>query len=100
MKFYTNENCDGHFIIAIDDVPFPESAAEYMHGSYNVLAARLLGLTYPDYLRYVRKNYNAELHGRTGYSYCTFKNKADAVKLIMQLNKEWSKVEKALMKGE
>lgn len=96
MKFYANENCDGNFIIAIDEVPFPESAAEHMSGSYNVLAARLLGFTYPDYLRYVRKNYNAELRGRTGYSYCVFKKKADAIKLVMKLNVEWNKVEKAL----
>ena len=98
MRFYANENCDGNFIISIDEIPFSESAAEHMSGSYNVLAARLLGFTYPDYLRYVRQNCGAELRGRAGYSYCVFKNKADAIKLVMKLNAEWNKVENALKK--
>ena len=33
-------------------------------GSYNVLAARLLKLSYPNYLRYCRDNYGAEIIGK------------------------------------
>lgn len=96
MKYCVKENCDGLFLIGMDDVPFAEYAAQYMNGSYNVLAARILGFTYPDYLRYVRQNFNGELRGKEGYSYCIFKNKKDAMKLALKLNKEWEKIEKVI----
>lgn len=72
-------------------------------GSYNIIAARLFGLSYPDYLRYVRKNFNATLLGRNGYSWYCFKNKQDCARLVNLLNNTWAKMEKKMpeiMKGE
>lgn len=65
----------------------------YASGSYNVFASRILGFTYPDYLRYVRDNYNAVLKGREGYSYAIYKNRNDCYDIVKVLNKAWSKVE-------
>ena len=38
-------------------------------GSFNVLLARILGLSYADSLRYFRDHYNAKIMGKEGY-YC------------------------------
>ena len=67
-------------------------------GSFNVIQARLFGLTYPDYLRYVRENYNGTITGKTGYSYITFKNSADCDRLVKELNSRWDKILKERIK--
>lgn len=59
--------------------------------SFNVLGARLLNLSYPDYLRYLRAN-GAELYGRTGYSYAYFEDKGKCQSICTLLNKEWDRV--------
>ena len=61
-------------------------------GSYNVIAARLFGLSYPEYLRYVRENYNGVIMGKGGYSYIIFKNSSDCDKLVKELNRRWDMV--------
>lgn len=60
--------------------------------SYNVVAARLLGFTFPDYLRYC-KSRGAELRGKQGYTHAIWKNKAMAESLVKELNKIWEEVE-------
>ena len=67
-------------------------------GSYNVIAARLFGLTYPNFLRYAREKYNATITGRGGYSYLTFKNSADCDRLVKELNRRWDLVMKERLK--
>ena len=67
-------------------------------GSYNVVAARLFGLSYPNFLRYARENYNAEIVGRDGYAYLTFKNSADCDRLVKELNRRWDLVMKERLK--
>lgn len=62
-------------------------------GSYNIFAARVLGFTYPDYLRYVRDNFNAALKGREGYSYAVYKNRNDCYDIVKLLNKYWKQIE-------
>ena len=59
-------------------------------GTYNAIMARLFGLTYPDFLRFARDNYNATIVGHIGYSYITFKNSADCDKLVKELNRRWN----------
>ena len=59
--------------------------------SFNVLGSRLLNMTYPNYLRYLRAN-GAELYGKQGYSYAYFKDKSKCQEICSLLNKEWKKV--------
>ena len=56
--------------------------------SYNLLPARLLGLSYADYCRLTRDKFNGTLHGRNGgYITITFKNSKDCDALVRLLNK-------------
>lgn len=93
--FVIRENWDGKFQIVMDEVPFGCSDRN-CYGSMGVIEARLLGFSYPDYLKYCRANYNGILRGHEGYSYCVFKDKKDCLKLCGLLNKEWDKVKEAL----
>lgn len=61
-----------------------------IRGSYNLLAARLFGLSYADYLRMVRDNYGAVLNGREGYIIFTIQDKTQAEKLVKELNRRWN----------
>ena len=94
MTFMPRENPDGYWQVAITEVPFKDKGVA--QGSYNVLQARLLGLSYPDYLQFCRANYNGILRGREGYSYCLYKEKSDCQKVCQLINKEWNKVENFL----
>ena len=59
-------------------------------GSYNILAARVFGLSYADYLRMIRENYGATLKGKEGYITYTFTVKENAIKLEKELNRRWN----------
>ena len=61
-------------------------------GSYNVIMARLFGLTYPNFLRFARKYYNGTIIGKQGYSYITFKNSSDCDRLVKELNSRWDRL--------
>lgn len=62
--FYLDESPiyrDKHLIrVNVEKMFFPNGT----RGSYNVLIARVLGLSYTDYLRYVRDKLGAELIGK------------------------------------
>lgn len=90
--FIPRENFDGYFQIVNTD----EFAIR--GGSYNVIQARLLGFTYPDYLRYCRAKHKGTLRGRTGYSYVVFKDKKDCLDVCKLLNNEWKKVKEYFVK--
>lgn len=94
--FIPRENCEGYFQVSLREIPFADSPDFYCKGSYNVIEARLLGFTYPDYLRYCRANFNGVLRGREGYTYCVFKNKKDCLAICEMLNREFKKVEESL----
>ena len=68
----------------------------YNGGSYSIIGARVLGLSYPNYLRYMRDTYDAEVRGREGYSYLVFKDQGKCLMAIQELNKNWQKIETAL----
>lgn len=56
-------------------------------GSYNLLSARLLGLSYAEYLRYCRDIYKAEIIGKNNmYPVAYFKDNIAAGDLIRTLN--------------
>lgn len=65
-------------------------------GSYHIIASRILGLTYPNYLRYMRDKFGGEIRGREGYSTVIFKDQGKALIAAQELNKAWQSVEKAL----
>ena len=78
-------------ITSLDPLPFL-----YAKGSYNVLKARLFGLEYAEFLRMVRDNYSATLIGQTGYIIEKFKNRNDASRLCIELNKRINQVLKEM----
>lgn len=62
-------------------------------GSFNVLFARVLGLSYVDFLRFVRDNYGATLHGKKStYISFSFDNKENARKFQFLMNDRWNEI--------
>lgn len=91
MKFIPVSNCDEtDWRIGVDEINWATNK-NYCGCSFNVLQARLLHMTYPDYLKYLRAN-GGELCGRKGYSYVVFKDKKICEKFCSQLNKEWDRI--------
>ena len=68
----------------------------YNGGSYSIIGARVLGLSYANYLRYMRDTYGAEVRGREGYSYLIFKDQGKCLMAVQELNKYWAEIENAL----
>lgn len=64
----------------------------YTKGSFNVLGARVLGLSYADYCRLCRDEYGARIVGK-GCLYCfpVFPDKKSAQRVVSLLNEtaEW-----------
>lgn len=57
-------------------------------GSYNIICARALGVTYAEFLRWARDNYNGTITGKGHkYPYITFSDKSDCNKCCMFLNR-------------
>lgn len=62
-------------------------------GSYRTLAARVMGLSYANYLRMCRDLYNGEISGKGSlYPIVKFANKSDVTKLISILNSRTSEI--------
>ena len=71
-------------------IQLKEVATKYfipMRGSFSVLNARLMGLSFPDYLRFISAQYNAHIIGRTIYPIIYFENEQDAKNLANELDK-------------
>jgi hypothetical protein len=85
--------CDETYQFVREEVQKTEGAFSTL-GSYNILAARVFGLPYPDYLRMVRDNYGAVLNGKEGYIIYSFTNKENAHKLVKELNIRWNIITK------
>lgn len=104
--FKVGETCnEGEYMVRLEDSMYELMGKQ--SGSFNIMAARILGFTYPDYLRYVRQNHNATLKGKEGYSYAIYKDRKDCVAVVTLLNDAWRKVETIVvnkfnegMKGE
>ena len=88
--FYIQENGGIYWVhySSLDGLPFKKPC-----GSYNVLKARLLNLSYGDFLLLARNNYNATLKGRDGgYIVEFFQNIEDAKQFASLLNGRLNKV--------
>lgn len=84
--FYREESASfpGKYMIRADHEKFH---MEYTEGSYNVIQARLMGLTYPAYLRMCRDCFGAEIVGKgSNYPVAYFKFSKELNDLIEQLN--------------
>ena len=55
-------------------------------GSYNILGARILGLSYGDYLRFVAQNGATIVGKKSKYVSFFFEKKEDAIKIQKLLN--------------
>lgn len=91
MKFIPVETATtGIWMIGFDNLDWAEYKNE--HGcSYNVLGSRLLQMSYPDYLKYLRSR-GAELRGKSGIIYPVFKDKNICERFCTQLNSEWDRI--------
>ncbi len=90
------ETPEGKFMVGYDD-NFYEAINQklpfYNRGSYNVLPARLLGISYAEYLRYARDKYNGIIYGK-GHKFpiVKFDNKQDCNLLCKELLLRWTRV--------
>ena len=90
MKFIPVERSDSTYMIGLDNLDWA-NGKNNCGCSFNVLGARLLNLSYPDYLRYLR-SIGADLRGRNGYSFAIFKDKEKCQSICTRLNKEWATI--------
>lgn len=78
----------GHWYISAQPDDLMKSLG--MSQSYQLLAARLLGFSYPDYLRYGREK-GARIVGREGYSILIFDQFCKVKNFCDELNAEYQK---------
>lgn len=97
--FKITETCnENEYMVGLEDFVYKLIGKQSGSFSFNIVAARVLGFSYPEYLKYVRDNYNATIRGRAGYSYAFYKNRNDCYDIVKVLNTAWSKIEEVLVK--
>lgn len=93
MIYFTSDesgSMQGKYLIRPN---FSKLPLYYTTGSYAILPARIMGLTYANYCRMCRDMYGAEIIGKNCfYLKVFFSNKADANKLINILNERMEKI--------
>lgn len=78
--FIVDERPQGGYVIKVNK-------SFYTTGSYNLLCARTLNISYPDYLRLCRDEYGARLVGKNKmYPIAIFPTKDNSQKLADLLN--------------
>ena len=91
VKFYVDESAiqEGHYLVRLDFSTVPSNV--YTKGSFAVLGARVLGISWPNYLRLCRDEFSAEIIGK-GSSYpVAYFTKEGAIKLVALLNERCRK---------
>ena len=84
--FYMDESAcqPGKFLVRVNLDAFN---LKYTEGSFNVICARVFGITYAEYLRMCRDCFGAEIIGKGAvYPIAYFKSSKEAKKLIDDLN--------------
>ena len=79
----------GKYMIFLNHSYLPKHT---MRGSYHILEARLMMLSYPQYLRLCRDVYGAELFGKNSFVVPYFSDKKKAQPLIDELNKRINEI--------
>ena len=98
MKFFIPaETCDSnYYMIKFDGFSIFEGTKDFCYtSSYHLIGARLLGLSYGDFLKFCQSK-GAKLRGNKGYTYPIWKNRKDCQGVCNILEKEWLKVIKAI----
>ena len=90
------ETYDGKFMVGFDDLLYQTVIEKLEHapsGSWNLLPARILGISYAEYLRYARDKYNGVLYGK-GHKYpvVKFKTENDCRSLCKELLLRWARM--------
>ena len=90
------ETVDGMYMVSFNDDLYAAAEAKIgnpVKGSWNVLPARILGISYAEYLRYARDKYNGTLYGK-GHKcpIVKFKNKNDCKALCKELLLRWTRI--------
>lgn len=81
--FYREESGNGYMLRPNHDALY----AHYTTGSFAILGARIMGLSFPQYLRMCRDIYGAELIGRNQlYPIVLFRDSKKLDTLIAELN--------------
>ena len=94
--FYVKPTTNGSYMVGIDcDVLYNHCS----EGSYNIVGARVLGLSYPQYLRFLRDEFGAKLKGKVGYSYAIWENEEDCKKAVNEINSHWKKIKDTVIKN-
>ena len=88
--FKTEEFSIGEFKPVFTDALWTELGKGEMRSSWLVLYARLWGLEFPDFLRFVRQEYNATLCGRKStYIHFYFTDKKDCDLFVTNCNRRF-----------
>ena len=88
--FKTEEKSIGEYKPVFTDALWVELDKGKMKSSWLVLYARLWGLDYPDFLKFIRQEYNATLCGRKStYIYFYFTDKKDCDLFVMNCNRRF-----------
>lgn len=94
--FKAKETLDGQFMIGLNDDLYEEIHKKIdttTIGSYNILPARILGLTYAEFLRYARDKYNGIIIGKEyKYPKVVFNSEQDCNLLCKELLLRWNKM--------
>lgn len=89
--FRAEEKIDNKYMITPNEELYKiarENLGEGKVSSFNIIAARVLGVTYAEFLRWARDNYNGTIIGKGyKYPYVVFYNKADCNKCCLFLTK-------------
>lgn len=84
--FVVKENPNGKFILSLSEQFYQDFPDFVCHQSYSILAARLMNMTYPTFLRYCA-THGGELVGKQGYPATYFKSESDAKEIAKEINK-------------
>ena len=93
--FQLQETSDGYFYFAFIDDRFNTHSDFHFTSSYHVLAARLLGMDYIDYLTYCQSE-GAKIRGRGGYAHPIWKDRTKAEKVMKLIDTQWNQVIKSI----
>jgi hypothetical protein len=95
-SIFPMELLDGRFVVGFDEVLCKELFTKVpfeARACLPVICARLLGLSYADYLRYGRDVYGGKLSGKNHYyPILSFSKKEECQKLCSDLMIRWRKV--------
>jgi hypothetical protein len=89
--FITETSPDGRYFVKISDSCFTKYFSNTpIKTTWNVLYARIFGLSFPDFLRMARDVYGATLVGKTGLPYFYFTYKQDCDRLVKDLTNRFT----------